>query len=77
MKKLKITTKNNGEIEMEFGGDLDGACCGYEDAAIRKSLERLGVRLSIKRVFCNLSKPLQLEAKTNGECITNEQERSA
>lgn len=70
MKKATLTIKKDGDIAMEFGGDLAGICCGNEDRKLQQALKDLGVNFRLKSVHCNLPNPLQISAKQNGNCIT-------
>ena len=72
MKEATLTLNENGDIAMEFGGDLTNICCGSEDKKLQQALNDLGVDVMLKSVHCNLPNPLQIAAQQNGNCITKE-----
>lgn len=69
MEIVKIKLEGLENLEIDFGGDLDGYCCGYLSRQIKKELEELGVILSPATVFCRLNLKEASEAKDRGDCI--------
>lgn len=60
---------DQGNIILDFGGDLDIQCCGSLSNEIRKELEALGVHMTFESVFCRLRTQERKEAKERQECI--------
>ncbi len=72
MKEALLTLTPDGDMVMEFGGDLANVCCGAEDRKLQQALKNLGVDVRLKSVHCNLPSPLQVSVKQTGNCITQE-----
>lgn len=66
---VEITPEN--DFVIDWGGDLEGICCGSESSALRKKLAKLGIQLEPKEVLCRLPQADSVMAKNNGICIIN------
>jgi len=72
MKTIDLYIEDPEHIILDFGGDLDGSCCGNISREIKKELEALGVIITPESVFCRLLPRDMKEAKEKGECIHTE-----
>ena len=59
MKEATLTLTPEGDVVIEFGGDLEGVCCGKEDKELREALKSFGMDARLKAIHCKLPQSLQ------------------
>ena len=70
MSKLVNTLlADNGDITMEWGGDLEGVCCGPDEKKLKKRLSNLGIDLEVKSISCRLPLADKQSAQAIGICV--------
>lgn len=68
-KTVSTVVTSDGIFQIEWGGDLEGQCCGYEETRLKEKLKQLGIELNLQSVFCRLPKENESMAKNAGICI--------
>lgn len=62
---------NDGQLQIDLGGDLDNGCCGCEAQKLKKALAELGLETESVGVYCRLPVSQRIAAKVKGECTLN------
>ena len=68
-KSVKILLDDNGDITIEWGGDLEGVCCGPDEKRLKDKLSKLGIDLEIKSIQCHLPSADKQSAQSVGICV--------
>lgn len=70
-KTVLIEITSASDFIVDWGGDLEGACCGPESSTFREKLSKIGIELELRKISCRLPKADSNNAKTEGICIVN------
>ena len=68
-KLVNILLVDNGDITIEWGGDLEGVCCGPDENRLKDQLSKLGIDLEIKSISCRLPLADKQSAQSVGICV--------
>lgn len=69
MEVIDVKINEDGIIEFDLGGDLDGKCCGHVQREIHERLKALGIELQVQSVFCRLPKSEMRSMLEQGQCV--------
>lgn len=76
MEIIDVEINEEGTIEFDLGGDLDGTCCGHIQKEINERLKALGIDLRMISVLCRLPKREMRSARAEGQCVVESGEKN-